>query len=103
MRAFISVASLDLAQVSQLDSTHTSDYKKTGTYTVHNEETLQNLDASLEALKEIIRDQRAVIRAVQHDRDLLAAGYAAAMKECEELKALLKAFNDSDTSGSKHG
>jgi hypothetical protein len=25
------------------------------------------------------------------------------VKECEELKALLKASNDSDNSGSKHG
>lgn len=61
---------------------------------MHNEETLQNLDASLEALKEIIRDQRAVIRAVQQERDLLAAGYAAAMKECEQLKAVLEVSND---------
>lgn len=76
---------------------------KTGTYEVHNEETFRNLEASLEALKQIIRDQRTVIGAVQHERDLLAAGYVEAMKECEELKALLKGSNDSDTSGSKHG
>lgn len=70
---------------------------------MHNDETFKNLEASLEALKQIIRDQRAVIGAVQHERDLLAAGYVEAMKECEELKALLKASNDSDASGSKHG
>ena len=70
---------------------------------MHNEETFRNLEASLEALKQIIRDQRAVIGEVQHERDLLAAGYVEAMKECEELKALLKASNDSDTSDSKHG
>ena len=70
---------------------------------MHNEETLRNIEASLEALKQIIRDQRTVIGAVQHERDLLAAGYVEAIKECEELKVLLKASNDSDTSGSKHG
>lgn len=70
---------------------------------MHNEETFRNLEASLEALKQIINEQRAVIGAVQHERDLLAAGYVEAIKECEELKALLKASNDSDTSGSKHG
>jgi hypothetical protein len=70
---------------------------------VHNEETFKNLEASLEALKRIINEQRAVIGAVQHERDLLAAGYIETMKECEELKAILKASNDSDTSDSKHG
>ena len=70
---------------------------------MHNEATFRNLEASLEALKQIIREQRTVIGAVQHERDLLAAGYVEAIKECEELKTLLKASNDSDTSGSKHG
>jgi len=70
---------------------------------VHNEETFRNLEASLEALKQIIRDQRTVIGAVQHERDLLAVGYVEAMKDCEDLKALLKASNDSETFGSKHG
>ncbi len=69
---------------------------------MHNEETFKNLEASLEALKRIINEQRAVIGAVQHERDLLAAGYVEAMKECEELKALLKASNDSDTSSASH-
>lgn len=70
---------------------------------MHNEETFKNLEASLEALKEVINEQRAVIQAVQHERDLIAAGYVEAIKECEELKALLNASNDSETSGSKHG
>ena len=70
---------------------------------MHNEETFKNLEASLAALKEIISEQRADIQAVQHERDLLAAGYVEAIKQCEELKALLNASNDSDTSGSKHG
>lgn len=70
---------------------------------MHNEETFRNLEASLEALKQIINDQRNVLRAVEHERDLLAAGYVNAMKECEELKALLKASNDSAASDSKHG
>lgn len=70
---------------------------------MHNDETFKNLEASLEALKQIIGDQRDVIRAVEHERDLLAAGYVEARKECEELKALLQASNDSDTSGSKRG
>lgn len=70
---------------------------------MHNEDTFENLEASLEALKQIIQDQRAVIGTVQHERDLLAAGYIEAMKECEDLKALLKASNDSVTSDSKRG
>lgn len=77
--------------------------KRNRAYKVHNEETFRNFQASLEALKQIIRDQRTVIGAVQHERDLLAVGYVEAMKECEELKALLKASNDSDTPCSKHG
>lgn len=70
---------------------------------MHNDETFRNLEASLAALKEVINEQQAVVVALRHERDLLAAGYVEAMKECEELKALLKASNDSDTSGSKHG
>lgn len=70
---------------------------------MHNDETFKNLEASLAAPKEIINEQRSVIQAVQHERDLLAAGYVEAMRECEELKALLSASNDSATSDSKHG
>lgn len=62
---------------------------------MHNEETFKNLEASVEALKKIIADQRAVIGAVQHERDMLAAGYVEAIKECEHLKTLLNASNDS--------
>jgi len=61
---------------------------------MHNEETFKNLEASLAALKQIVNEQRAVIRSVQHERDLLAAGYVESIKTCEELKALLKASND---------
>lgn len=77
--------------------------KRTWAYKVHNEETFRHLEASLEALKQIIADQRTVIGAVQHERDLLAAGFVEAVKECEKLEALLKASNDSDTAGSKQG
>jgi len=52
---------------------------------VHNEETFRNLEASLAALKQIIEEQRAQIRAVEHERDLLAAGYKAAMEKCAQL------------------
>lgn len=59
---------------------------KTGTYEVHNEETFRNLEASLAALKQIIGEQRAQIRAVEHERDLLAAGYKAAVERCAQLE-----------------
>jgi hypothetical protein len=61
---------------------------------VHDEATFKNLEASLAALKQIVDEQRTVIRSVQHERDLLAAGYVESVKACEELKALLKASND---------
>lgn len=56
-------------------------------YEVHNEETLQNLSDSLEALKQLLRTQKEHIRQVEHERDLLAAGYKAAMDKCAELEA----------------
>lgn len=61
----------------------------TETYEVHNKETFANLEASLEALKQIIHEQRAQIRVVEHERDLLAAGYKAATKKCAELQTLV--------------
>lgn len=70
---------------------------------MHNEETFRKLEASLAALKEVINEQRAVVVALRHERDLLAAGYVEAMKECEELKALLKASNDAEISDSGQG
>ena len=63
---------------------------------MHNDETFGNLEASLEALKRIINEQRAQIQAVEHERDLLAVGYRAATEKCEELAAFLNAANDSN-------
>ncbi len=60
---------------------------KTETYEVHNEETFRNLEASLATLKEIIEAQRAHIRNLEHERDLLAEGYRAAVEKCDELEA----------------
>jgi hypothetical protein len=65
---------------------------------VHNDETFGNLEASLAALKEIIDAQRAQIRLVEHERDLLAAGYKNVTEKCEKLEALLAASNDANAS-----
>lgn len=54
---------------------------------VHNDQTLQNLSDSLEALKQLLRTQAEHIQQVEHERDLLAAGYKAAMERCAELEA----------------
>lgn len=54
---------------------------------MHNEETFQNLEESLKALKELLRSQREHIQKVEHERDLLAAGYKAAMEKCAKLEA----------------
>lgn len=54
---------------------------------MHNEETFRNLEASLAALKEIIDEQRLRIQNLEHERDLLAKGYRAAMGKCDELEA----------------
>lgn len=59
---------------------------KTEAYEVHNEETFQNLEASLAVLKQIIDEQRAQIRTVEHERDLLAAGYKAAVERYAQLE-----------------
>lgn len=53
---------------------------------MHNEKTLRNLEESIDALKQIIDAQRAYIRAVEHERDLFAEGYWAAIKKCDELE-----------------
>lgn len=53
---------------------------------MHNERTLRNLEESIEALKQIIDAQRAYIRAVEHERDLFAEGYWAAIKKCDEFE-----------------
>lgn len=54
---------------------------------MHSEETLQNLSESLEALKQLLRTQAEQIRQIKHERDLLAAGYKAAMEKCAALEA----------------
>lgn len=54
---------------------------------MHNEETFQNLEASLSVLKEIVEAQRTHIRNLEHERDLLAEGYRAAVEKCDELEA----------------
>ncbi len=53
---------------------------------MHNEETFRNLEASLAALKEIIEAQRTYIRNLEHERDLLAEGYRAAVERSDELE-----------------
>ena len=58
-----------------------------GTYELHYEETFRNLESSLAALKEIIDEQRLRIQNLEHERDLLAKGYRAAMDKCDELEA----------------
>ena len=65
---------------------------------MHNEETFGNLEASLYALKEIIDAQRAQLRQVEHERDLLVSGYKSATEKCEKLEALFNAANDSSAS-----
>lgn len=51
------------------------------------QEDLQNLLAALDALKQLLRTQAEHIRQVEHERDLLAAGYKAAMEKCAEQEA----------------
>ena len=58
---------------------------------MHNEETFKNLEASLATLKEIIEAQRSHIRNLEHERDLLAEGYRAAVERCNELEASVHA------------
>jgi hypothetical protein len=53
---------------------------------VHSAETLKNLQASLEAVRQIIDAQRAVMRVVGHEPDLLAAGGKEVMQEWAELE-----------------
>ena len=65
---------------------------------MHNKETFGNIEGSLAALKEIIDAQRAQLRQVEHERDLLVSGYKSVTEKCEKLEALLIAANDSSTS-----
>ena len=58
---------------------------------MHNEETFRNLEASLAMFKEIIEAQRTHIRNLEHERDLLAEGYRAAVEKCGELEASARA------------
>ena len=58
---------------------------------MHNEETFRNLEASLAMLKEIIEAQRTHIQNLEHERDLFAEGYRAAVEKCDELEASARA------------
>jgi len=60
---------------------------KTETYEVHKEAIFRSLEASLEVLQKIIRAQRTHIRNLEHERDLRAEGYCAAIEKCDELEA----------------
>lgn len=51
------------------------------------EETTKSVLNSIEALKQLVRTQAEHIRQVEHERDLLAAGYRAAQQKCLELEA----------------
>jgi hypothetical protein len=54
---------------------------------MHTEKTLQNLRESLKDCEEIIAAQASYIRQLEHERDLLAAGYRNAMARCAQLEA----------------
>lgn len=58
---------------------------------MHNEETFLNLKASFAMLKEITEAQQTHIRNLEHERDLLAEGYRAAVEKCDELEASARA------------
>jgi hypothetical protein len=54
---------------------------------MRNEEISWNFGASLNGLKQIIYAKKAYIPNLEHERDLLAEGYCAAVEQCDELKA----------------
>lgn len=54
---------------------------------MRNEEVSWNLEASIEGLKQIIQAQKVHIRNLEHERDLLAEGYRAAVEKCDALEA----------------
>lgn len=58
-----------------------------GAEAMRNEEVSWNLEASLEGLKQIIQAQKVHIRNLEHERDLLAEGYRAALEKCDALEA----------------
>jgi hypothetical protein len=51
--------------------------ENTETRQVHDDDTLHNLEQSIELLKELVRSQREQLRQVEHERDLLLAWYRA--------------------------
>lgn len=52
-----------------------------------NEEVSWNLEASLEGLKQIIQATKVHVQNLEHECDLLAAGYRAAVEKCDALEA----------------
>jgi hypothetical protein len=54
---------------------------------VHDEDTFRNLKDSLNTYKRLLHSQTEYIRQLEHERDLLAAGYRAARSRCAELEA----------------
>lgn len=65
---------------------------------MHTDDTLHNLEASVDALKVMVQSQLAYIRHIEHERDLLVSGYKDAMEKCDRLEALLNAANDPSAS-----
>ena len=51
------------------------------------EDTLQELRDSLKTYEGLLRSQTEYIRELKHERDLLAAGYQAALERCAQLAA----------------
>jgi hypothetical protein len=54
---------------------------------MHTAETLRRLEDSLKDCEDTIAAQAAYIRQLEHERDLLAAGYRDAMMRCARLEA----------------
>lgn len=54
---------------------------------MRDEEVSWDLEASLEGLKQIIQAQKVHIQNLEHEHDLLAEGYRAAVEKCHALEA----------------
>jgi hypothetical protein len=54
---------------------------------MRNEEISWNLEASIEGLKQITYAQKAYIQNLEHEHDVLAEGYRAAVEQRDELAA----------------
>jgi hypothetical protein len=59
---------------------------------VHNEDTFCSLQDSLNSCHRLLHSQTEYIRELEHERDLLAAGYRAALGRCAELEAAAAQF-----------